>query len=99
MHDHTSTDGSRLAELLTLVPPGTPDVLKTLGFRQTEWSAGEATMEWDATPEYAIFTPGGHVIHAGLVTAILDHAMGGACLTVLDNDETFMTADIHAEFL
>jgi uncharacterized protein (TIGR00369 family) len=98
MHENTSTDGSRLAELLALVPPGTPDVLRTLGFRQTEWKDGESTMEWDATPDYGFLTPGGHVIHAGLVTAILDHAMGGACYTVLDKKETFMTGDIRVEF-
>jgi len=98
MHYDPSIDGSRLAYLLALAPPGAPSVFHTLGFRQTAWSAGESTMEWNATPEYGFPTPGGHVIHAGLVTAILDHAMGGACYTVLGEDEVFMTADLRVEF-
>jgi uncharacterized protein (TIGR00369 family) len=38
------------------------------------------------------------VIQGGLVTAILDSAMGGACWTTLDNDEVFLTADLRVEF-
>jgi uncharacterized protein (TIGR00369 family) len=33
------------------------------------------------------------------VTALLDAAMGGACWTVLDNDQAFLTADLRVEFL
>ncbi|MBW3561289.1 MAG: PaaI family thioesterase [Actinobacteria bacterium] len=33
------------------------------------------------------------------VTAILDAAMGGACWTVLDADQAFLTADLRVEFL
>ena len=55
-------------------------------------------MEWDATPEYGFVTPNGHVIQGGLVTAILDSAMGGACWTVLNRDEVFLTADLRVEF-
>ena len=55
-------------------------------------------MEWDATVDYGFVTPGGPVIQGGLVTAILDSAMGGACWTVLDNDEVFLTADLRVEF-
>jgi uncharacterized protein (TIGR00369 family) len=32
------------------------------------------------------------------VTTILDTAMGGACHSVLEEGETFLTADLHAEF-
>jgi uncharacterized protein (TIGR00369 family) len=34
-----------------------------------------------------------------MVTALLDAAMGGACWTVLDNDQAFLTADLRVEFL
>ncbi len=57
-----------------------------------------ATVEWEATPDYGFVTPAGHVIQGGLVTAVLDSAMGGACWTVLDNHEVFLTADLRVEF-
>jgi uncharacterized protein (TIGR00369 family) len=39
------------------------------------------------------------VIQGGLVTALLDAAMGGACWTVLNHDQAFLTADLRVEFL
>jgi uncharacterized protein (TIGR00369 family) len=38
-------------------------------------------------------------VQGGLVTALLDAAMGGACWTVLDKDQAFLTADLRVEFL
>jgi uncharacterized protein (TIGR00369 family) len=33
------------------------------------------------------------------VTALLDAAMGGACWSVLDDDQAFLTADLRVEFV
>jgi uncharacterized protein (TIGR00369 family) len=71
---------------------------KTLGFRRTDWGPGTSTVEWDATQAYGFVTSSGPVIQGGLVTAILDSAMGGACWTTLNNDEVFLTADLRVEF-
>jgi uncharacterized protein (TIGR00369 family) len=98
MPDHPIIDGSRFADLMALSQVGAPGLWFTLGFRQTGWSAGESTIEWDATPEYGFLGPGGHVIQGGLVTAILDAAMSGACWNVLDEDEACMTAELRVEF-
>lgn len=76
-----------------------PHLWKTLGYRRLAWSKGSATIEWDATPEYGFPTKGGHVIQGGLVTALLDAAMGGACWSVVDDDQAFLTADLRVEFL
>jgi uncharacterized protein (TIGR00369 family) len=38
-------------------------------------------------------------VQGGLVTALLDAAMGGSCWTVLDRDQAFLTADLRVEFL
>jgi uncharacterized protein (TIGR00369 family) len=76
-----------------------PNLWRTLGFRRTDWAPGASTVEWDATLEYGFVTPAGPVIQGGLVTAVLDSAMGGACWTVLNNDEAFLTADLRVEFL
>ena len=72
---------------------------RTLGYRQESWADGSSTVSWDATPEYGFPTSSGPVIQGGLVTAVLDAAMGGATWTVLDPDQAFLTADLRVEFL
>ncbi len=74
-------------------------IWNTLAYRRTGWERGTTTIEWDATADYGFPTRGGHVIQGGLVTALLDAAMGGACWTVLDDDQAFLTADLRVEFL
>ncbi len=76
-----------------------PHIWRTLGYRRTEWRPGSTSIEWTATPEYCFPTADGAVVQGGLVTALLDAAMGGACWTVLDNDQVFLTADLRVEFL
>ncbi len=71
----------------------------TLGYERISWSEGSTAIAWEATPEYGFPTAGGPVIQGGLVTAILDAAMGGACWSVLDADQAFLTADLRVEFL
>lgn len=71
----------------------------TLGYRRESWGEGSSAVSWDATPEYGFPTSSGTVIQGGLVTALLDAAMGGACWTVLAVDEAFLTADLRVEFL
>ncbi len=76
-----------------------PHIWRTLGYRQTGWSPGSTTIEWTAVPEYCFPTADGAVVQGGLVTALLDTAMGGACWTVLDREQVFLTADLRVEFL
>ena len=71
----------------------------TLGYRRVSWGEGSSAVAWDATPDYGFPTSSGPVIQGGLVTAILDAAMGGACWTVIDADSAFLTADLRVEFL
>jgi uncharacterized protein (TIGR00369 family) len=56
-------------------------------------------IEWNAPLEYCFPTADGAVVQGGLVTALLDAAMGGACWTVLDHDQVFLTADLRVEFV
>ena len=56
-------------------------------------------IEWDAPIEYCFAGASGPIVHGGLVTTMLDTAMGGACHSVLDVGEAFLTVDLHAEFL
>lgn len=78
---------------------GGPHVWRTLGYRRVDWAPGRSTIAWDAPVEYSFPTTGGPVVQGGLVTALLDAAMGGACWSVLDRHETFLTADLRVEFL
>ena len=79
--------------------PAAPHIWRTLGYRGIEQSEGRTVMEWDATPEYCFHSPGGPIVHGGMVTTLLDTAMGGACWTVLEDDESFLTADLRVEFM
>jgi uncharacterized protein (TIGR00369 family) len=38
-------------------------------------------------------------VRGGLVATILDTAIGGACATVLEEGESFLTADLRVEFM
>lgn len=76
-----------------------PHIWRTLGYRRTAWEPGSTTIEWDASTAYCFPSADGPVVQGGLVTALLDAAMGGACWTVLDNDQVFLTADLRVEFL
>jgi uncharacterized protein (TIGR00369 family) len=100
MPDRPITAGERLADLDSFSQRGGegPSLWRTLGFRRTDWGAGTNTVEWDATEEYGFVTPSGYMIQGGLVTTVLDSAMGGACWTTLNRDEVFLTADLRVEF-
>ena len=80
-------------------PDSGPHVWRTLGFRRKHHAVGHSIVEWDASPDYSFPTSKGPVVQGGLVTAVLDSAMGGACWTVLEAGETFLTADLRVEFL
>ena len=76
-----------------------PHIWHTLGYRRVELKPGSTTVEWDAPVDYCFPTAGGPIVQGGMVTALLDSAMGGACWTVLDREQVFLTADLRVEFL
>ena len=80
-------------------PPSAPHIWRTLGYRGIEQGAGRSVIEWDATPEFCFSAPSGPIVHGGMVTTLLDTAMGGACWTVLEGEESFLTADLRVEFM
>ena len=95
------TPGERLADIdewdHDRVKP--PHIWATLGYRRLSWEPGATEVAWDATENYCFPTAGGPVVQGGLVTALLDASMGGACWTVLNRDQAFLTADLRVEFL
>jgi uncharacterized protein (TIGR00369 family) len=80
-------------------PPPAPHIWNTLGYRGVRREPGFAAIEWDATPEYCFGAPSGSIVHGGMVTTLLDTAMGGACWSVLEADESFLTAELRTEFM
>jgi uncharacterized protein (TIGR00369 family) len=86
-----------LAKWEDLRPEG-PHLWRTLGYRRTAWEPGGQVVEWRATEDYSFPTNAGPIIHGGLVATILDTAMGGACWTLLNADEVFLTGDLRVEY-
>jgi len=81
-------------------PPEPPHVWHTLGYRSLEYGDGRIAMEWDATVEYCFHGPGdSRIVHGGMVATLLDTAMGGACWSLLEDGEDFLTADLRVEFM
>jgi uncharacterized protein (TIGR00369 family) len=76
-----------------------PGLWRTLGYTLESWDVGRSVVGWTATEDYGFATGAGYVVQGGLVTAVLDSAMGGACWTVLDAGQIFLTADLRVEFL
>jgi len=79
--------------------PPAPHIWRTLAYRGVEQRDGVSVIEWDATPEYCFHAPSGPIVHGGMVTTLLDTAMGGACWSTLDDAESFLTADLRVEFV
>ena len=79
--------------------PGGPHIWRTLGYRRTETGLGTMTIEWAASEGYTFPDGSGSIVHGGMVATVLDTAMGGACATVLEPGESFLTADLQVEFL
>jgi uncharacterized protein (TIGR00369 family) len=79
--------------------PPAPHVWRTLGYRGVEQGDGRSVIEWDATPDYCFHAESGPIVHGGLVATLLDTAMGGACWSLMADDEDFLTADLRTEFM
>ena len=90
---------SRLRRAWGEETPPAPHIWRTLGYRGVEQGDGRSLIEWDATPAYCFHAPSGPIVHGGMVSTLLDTAMGGACWSVLAEGESFLTADLRTEFV
>lgn len=80
-------------------PADGPHVWKTLGYQRVVWEPGRQVIEWKATEDYAFPANDSHIVHGGMVATLLDTAMGGACWTLLDRHEAFLTSNLNVEFI
>ena len=83
----------------TAEAPPAPHIWRTLGYRGLEQADGVAVIEWDATAEFCFHAESGPIVHGGMVATLLDTAMGGACWSILDEEQSFLTADLRVEFM
>jgi uncharacterized protein (TIGR00369 family) len=79
--------------------PEGPHIWRTLGYQRTVWEPGHQVIEWKATEEYSFPSMSGYIVHGGMVSTVLDTAMGGACWTLLNTDEAFLTSNLSVDFL
>jgi uncharacterized protein (TIGR00369 family) len=70
---------------------------RILSYYGVAWQEGAFEIHWRATED---FTTGQiDAIHGGAVATLLDNAMGWATTTVLQDDESFATADLQIQFV
>jgi len=92
--------GERFAEMTShnLPAPSDPGIWSHLGWRRTAVEPGFTEMEWEPGTDHAFPAGEGWIVHGGMVTALLDTAMGGATWTLLNLNELFLTGDLRTEF-
>src|SRR5215210_8127735 len=76
------------------VPP--PGFATTLGIEPTDFSEGRAAFALDPGPEH--LNPLG-AVHGGILSTLLDSAMGSAIHTTLAAGETFTTVELSVRFV
>jgi uncharacterized protein (TIGR00369 family) len=74
----------------------TPPVAKLLGYRVTRIEEGLAVFEFEAGEH--VFNPLG-MVHGGVVSTLLDTAMGCAVHSMLPAGNTYSTAEIKVNFI
>src|SRR5438445_10982595 len=95
----TFRPGERFAEMDGWQPkPGERGIFATLGWRRLEVAPGRAVLKWEPNTDHAFPAGKEWIVHGGMVTAILDTAMGNATWSLLDRKEVFLTADLRTEF-
>jgi uncharacterized protein (TIGR00369 family) len=73
-----------------------PGFATTLGIAPTEFSSGRAAFALDPSPEH--LNPLG-VVHGGILSTLLDSAMGCAVHTTLEAGETYTTLELDVKFV
>ena len=91
-------DNFHTGELRSGPPDNGPHIWRTLGYERTVWEPGHQVVQWKATEDYAFPSKSGHIVHGGMVSTLLDTAMGGAAWTLLNDHEAFLTANLQVEF-
>ncbi|MDQ3964421.1 MAG: PaaI family thioesterase [Actinomycetota bacterium] len=69
-----------------------------LGWSIVEVGAGHSILEWTPTEDHSFRAGDVWIVHGGMITALLDTAMGQATWSLLNEGEVFLTSDLRTEF-
>jgi uncharacterized protein (TIGR00369 family) len=87
------------SDLLDTIVDGTaepPPYVRTLGTtRMKRWEPGRVWCEWEVNP--ALFQDL-NALFGGFIAALADEVLGFTTMTILDEDEVFITTDLHVTF-
>ena len=87
------------SDLLNSIVDGStqpPPYVRTLGTtRMKRWEPGRVWCEWEVNP--ALFQDQ-NALFGGFLAALADEVLGFATMTVLEENEFFITADLHVTF-
>lgn len=75
-----------------------PGIWQHLGWSIVEVGPGHSILEWTPTENHSFRAGDVWIVHGGMVTALLDTAMGQATWSLLDEGEVFLTSDLRTEF-
>ena len=92
------TPGERFEEALRRRGEQFPGIWTHLGWRLADVEPGRALLEWEPDTDHSFAAGASWIVHGGMVTALLDTAMGQSTWTLLSKDEVFLTADLRTEF-
>jgi uncharacterized protein (TIGR00369 family) len=90
--------GARYEQVLATRNDPRPGIWAHLGWKLAGVEPGRAVLEWEPDTDHAFPAGDSWIVHGGMVTALLDTAMGQASWTLLSLDEVFLTADLRTEF-
>ncbi|HVE76667.1 MAG TPA: PaaI family thioesterase, partial [Actinomycetota bacterium] len=92
------TPGERFATMIDWAPSEADGIWWHLGWKRVLLEPGFVKLEWEPSSNHSFPAGGGWIVHGGMVTALLDTAMGSATWTLLNDHEVFLTADLRTEF-
>ena len=92
------TPGERYEEARLTRNHQSPGIWTHLGWRLADMAPGRAVLEWEPDTAHSFPAGDGWIVHGGMVTALLDTAMGQSTWTLLSKEEVFLTADLRTEF-
>jgi uncharacterized protein (TIGR00369 family) len=92
------TPGERYEEARQARNDDNPGIWSHLGWSVADLAPGRAVLQWQPDVDHSFPAGDGWIVHGGMITALLDTAMGQSTWTLLNKDEVFLTADLRTEF-
>lgn len=94
----TWTAGERFADMLPRGRPDYPGIWAHLGWEVIELAPGYSVLQWEPDENHSFRAGDGWIVHGGMITTLLDTAIGQATWSLLNKGEAFLTADLRTEF-